>query len=420
MEKRRKWYRKIIGCMFALNCLALVWAGYRYLDTIVPDELHLFVSKAENLDVSLPIAGVFTGKNAEDISVNAAAMSKFSLNEKIEISSSREGDYRAELKLFGILPYKSMQVHVVESKRVMPSGEVVGLYMEMEGILVLGTGEVETDRGKLAPAENIVKSGDYILQVGEKKVVTISEMIEALQQAGEGKVRLRLRRDDKEIPVRVENVLAKDGVYKIGVWVREDTEGIGTLTYIDEDNRFGALGHGITDADTGVLLEKKKGSLYDAQVTDISRGEEGNPGELSGIVYLSPESLLGQIDSNSPYGIFGKIKKTEQVYDYRKSMEIGLKQDIHTGPATILCQVDGSVKEYTIVIRKISINSTDNKGMEIEVTDPELIRLTGGIVQGMSGAPIIQDGKCIGAVTHVFVRNPLLGYATFIERMLEN
>lgn len=417
MEKRRKWYRRIIGCMFILNCLVLVWAGYRYLDTIVPDELHLFVSKSENLDVSLPIAGIFTGKNAEDISVNAAAMSKFSLNEKIEISSSREGDYRAELKIFGIFPYKSMQVHVVESKRIMPSGEVVGLYMEMEGILVLGTGEVETERGKLAPAENIVKSGDYILQVEEKKVVTISEMIEALQQAGEGKVRLQIRRDDKEMPVRVENVLAKDGMYKIGVWVREDTEGIGTLTYIDEDNRFGALGHGITDADTGVLLEKKKGSLYDAQVTDITRGEEGNPGELSGIVYLSPESLVGQIDSNSPYGIFGKIEKS--VYDYSKSVEIGLKQEIHTGAATILCQVDGSVREYEIAIRKISINSTDNKGMEIEVTDPELIRLTGGIVQGMSGAPILQDGKCIGAVTHVFVRNPLLGYATFIERMLE-
>lgn len=417
MEKRRKWYRRIIGCMFILNCLVLVWAGYRYLDTIVPDELHLFVSKSENLDVSLPIAGIFTGKNAEDISVNAAAMSKFSLNEKIEISSSREGDYRAELKLFGIFPYKSMQVHVVESKRVMPSGEVVGLYMEMKGILVLGTGEVETERGKLAPAENIVKSGDYILQVEEKKVVTISEMIEALQQAGEGKVRLQIRRDDKEMPVRVENVLAEDGMYKIGVWVREDTEGIGTLTYIDEDNRFGALGHGITDADTGVLLEKKKGSLYDAQVTDITRGEEGNPGELSGIVYLSPESLVGQIDSNSPYGIFGKIEKS--VYDYSKSVEIGLKQEVHTGAATILCQVDGSVREYEIAIRKISINSTDNKGMEIEVTDPELIRLTGGIVQGMSGAPILQDGKCIGAVTHVFVRNPLLGYATFIERMLE-
>lgn len=417
MEKRRKWYRRIIGCMFILNCLVLVWAGYRYLDTIVPDELHLFVSKSENLDVSLPIAGIFTGKNAEDISVNAAAMSKFSLNEKIEISASREGDYRAELKLFGIFPYKSMQVHVVESKRVMPSGEVVGLYMEMEGILVLGTGEVETERGKLAPAENIVKSGDYILQVEEKKVVTISEMVEALQQAGAGKVQLQIRRDDKEMPVRVENVLAKDGMYKIGVWVREDTEGIGTLTYIDEDNRFGALGHGITDADTGVLLEKKKGSLYDAQVTDITRGEEGNPGELSGIVYLSPESLVGQIDSNSPYGIFGKIEKS--VYDYSKSMEIGLKQEIHTGAATILCQVDGSVREYEIAIRKISINSTDNKGMEIEVTDPELIRLTGGIVQGMSGAPILQDGKCIGAVTHVFVRNPLLGYATFIERMLE-
>lgn len=420
MDKRRKWYRKIIGCMFILNCLVLVWAGYRYLDTVVPDEMHLFVSKAENLDISLPIAGMFTGTNAEDISVNAAAMSKFSLNEKIEISSSREGDYRAELKLFGIFPYKSMQVHVVESKRVMPSGEVVGLYMEMEGILVLGTGEVETERGKLAPAENIVKTGDYILKVEDKKVGNISEMIKALQQAGDGKVRLQIRRDDKEMGIRVENVLAKDGIYKIGVWVREDTEGIGTLTYIDEDNRFGALGHGITDADTGVLLEKKKGSLYDAQVTDISRGEEGNPGELSGIVYLSPESLLGRIDSNSPYGIFGKMEEEKQIYDYRKGMEIGLKQEIHTGPATILCQVDGSVQEYTIAIRKISINSTDNKGMEIEVTDPELIRLTGGIVQGMSGAPILQDGKCIGAVTHVFVRNPLLGYATFIERMLEN
>ena len=209
--------------------------------------------------------------------------------------------------------------------------------------------------------------------------------------------------------------------YKIGIWVRDDSQGIGTLTFITKDGKFGALGHGISDVDTGKLLGSINGILYKADIWGIKKGKNGSPGGLLGSISYEKNKEYGTINSNTNHGIFGQANEmliNECTFEY---MDIGLKQDVKKGKAIIRCTVDGTIKDYEIEIIKVDYsNSHRNKGMVIEITDEELLDKTGGIVQGMSGSPIVQNGKIIGAVTHVFINNSTKGYGIFIENMLKH
>ena len=229
---------------------------------------------------------------------------------------------------------------------------------------------------------------------------------------------LGVKRDSAKIKIKISPVQAQNGTYQIGAWLREDTEGIGTLTFVTEENEFAALGHGITDADTELLIRLQNGGLYPAGIDHVVKGKNGTPGQLAGFVQLGTENKLGDIRNNTSLGITGVISNEQYQFQEDKSCAVGCKQDVKKGKASILCQLGDKVQEYEVEIEKINLSSEDNKGMEIHVTDPELLKKAGGIVQGMSGAPLLQDGKCIGAVTHVFVRDVTRGYATFLENML--
>ena len=207
--------------------------------------------------------------------------------------------------------------------------------------------------------------------------------------------------------------------YKTGIWVRDDTQGIGTLTYVDENGNYGALGHGISDVDTSTLLSLQEGKLYPSDIISVVKGEKGTPGELAGVIRYDENEVMGSITANTEAGIFGKVTESFKSQLKGTPIEVGLKQEIETGPATIRCTVDGTVKEYDIEIEKVLLNSSDvNKSMVIKVTDEELLQKTGGIVQGMSGSPIIQNGKLIGAVTHVFIQDSTSGFGIFAENMI--
>ena len=196
----------------------------------------------------------------------------------------------------------------------------------------------------------------------------------------------------------------QDGSCKLGVWVRDDTQGLGTMTYVDGQKQYGALGHGISDVDTGLLMQIRDGKLYRASVGAVKKGEKGNPGELSGTIYYRDDQILGTITSNSETGIKGMLYAMPQELSGHSFVQTAYRQEVHTGNASIYCSIDGSVKEYTVEIEKINLSHRDiNKSMVIRVKDQDLLEKTGGIVQGMSGSPILQDGKLIGAVTHVFV-----------------
>lgn len=335
------------------------------------------------------------------------------------MKAANTGSYKASLKLFGLFHYKNIQIDVIREQKVMPSGRAVGLYINSDGIMVLGTSEiVGKDSLTHEPAANILRAGDYIYRVNNSNVDNIDDVVEALQENGSSRVTIYLRRNGNNLKVKIEPVLAADGEYKIGVWLREDTEGIGTITYITEDNKYAALGHGITDIDTGLLIDIKNGGVYPAKVNQIIRGQAGSPGEILGSVKLGNTFCLGTINNNTNYGISGEIFDSDYGYDSEKAIPAAMKQDVYKGKAIVRCQLGDSVEDYEVEIEKININSEENKGMVLKVTDKKLLDKAGGIVQGMSGSPIIQNNKIIGAVTHVFVNDSTRGYGIFIEDML--
>lgn len=398
MNRRR--YRKFLLWCLGLDILAMGWLGYRYIDRKVPDEIY--VSEGEDQKV-------------------AQLLEHPLLKFEDAIAVSGEGSYLLPCRLLGFIPFKDIKVRPAENGTVYASGNTVGIYMETEGVLIIDTGEIMTEQGTSQdPAKNIVKPGDYIVAFNEQKVTSKQELIEDISHLDGDDVTLDLLREGQEVPVSLTPVKDTNGDYKLGIWVRDNTQGIGTLTFVDKEGNYGALGHGISDVDTGELLHISEGSLYQAEVLGIQKGESGSPGELSGLIRYEPGRVLGNIDINSKNGIYGHISAGKEGM-FLKKMPVAYKQELKTGPASLLCCVNGKVQEYQAEITRIDMNHEDtNKSFVLHVTDPELLEATGGIVQGMSGSPIIQDGKLVGAVTHVLVNDPTRGYGIFIENMLEH
>lgn len=418
-----KGWRK--GSLFLLAGISLVFLvlyGYYWMKINVPSEIKLLLGQEEEFDFSVPMEASIIGEEAAGVLyINQEPLSEDIINIDLQnpfsVSSESLGEYEVQLKLFGIFPIKEISLEIIEELEVIPGGDVIGLQIETDGIMVLGTGEVTIkDGSNVEPAKGLLKSGDYIVGINGKMGVTREDLLNAI---GAEPLKLTVNRNEKLIQVEVQPVKDYSGKYKLGAWIRTDAQGIGTITYVTSNGKFGALGHGITDVDTGLLMEIDGGKLYDAEVLSVVKGKNGTPGELIGIIRQSGISLIGEIDENCSKGIYGQMKLG--MVNKAKAVPIALKQDIELGAATILCQVDSEVKEYDIEIERIELGRTnDNKGLVIKITDEELLKKTGGIVQGMSGSPIMQNGKLIGAVTHVLVNDPTRGYGIFIENMLEN
>lgn len=412
------------GWLLVLLAASLIFLGaygYYWMKVNVPSEIKLLLGQEEKFDFSVPMEASIMGEEAAGVLyVNQKPLSEevidIDLLNPFSVSSESLGKYEVLLKLFGIIPIKEISVEVVEEMEVMPGGDIIGLQIETDGILVLGTGEVTLKDGTLAePAKGILKSGDYIVGINGKLGITREEFLNSI---GVEPLKLTVQRNNELIQVTVQPVQDYSGKYKIGTWIRTDAQGIGTITYITGNGKFGALGHGITDVDTGLLMEIEGGKLFDAEVLSIVKGKTGTPGELIGIIRQSGISQIGDIDENCSKGIYGQIKLGRM--DFSTTVPVALKQEIKLGPATIYCEIDSEVREYEIEIERIELGRTnDNKGLVIKITDEELLKKTGGIVQGMSGSPILQNGKLIGAVTHVLVNDPTRGYGIFIENMLE-
>ena len=265
-----------------------------------------------------------------------------------------------------------------------------------------------------------MKAGDYILSVNGEKVAEKEDLQRLVQQNGAEKEILTINRNGESIEVGVTPVQNKNGTYMLGAWVRDDLAGIGTLTYYKEDGTFGALGHAVSDGDVGGRIQMREGYVYNAQIIGVKKGQKGNPGELSGMIRYQSADCLGTIEENTDIGIYGKLDGNIAALPRGDYYNICYKQDIKQGPATIICGFTGEKKEYAIEIESLDYSGREaNKGILFRVTDEQLLDMTGGIVQGMSGSPILQDGKIIGAVTHVFVSDSSMGYGIFIENMVE-
>lgn len=321
-------------------------------------------------------------------------------------------------KLFGWIPAKTVEGKLPADLKLVPSGDVFGVKFFTKGVIVTAISEVESAQGIISPAAKAgLKVGDVLTSVNGKEINTVEEMTKFVSESGGKELTLTFVRDGKSYKAKLHPIAAlSDGAYRAGVWVRDSTAGIGTVTFYDPAScGFAGLGHGIYDADTDLLLPLLRGTIVDITLEDVIRGREGHPGELKGAFGTRK---TGSLSGNTACGVFGTLDRApETIYG---ALPCALKSEVAAGAASILCNVDGKgVKEYGIEIVKIYSGSEETKNFVIEVTDEALLAQTGGIVRGMSGSPILQNGKLVGAVTHVLVNEPKRGYGIFIENMLQ-
>ncbi|MCL2388661.1 MAG: SpoIVB peptidase [Defluviitaleaceae bacterium] len=389
-----------------------------------PQEIRLTEFTTHRLNVSLPLSATFH-ETAAVSKVNDTPLSEsmnVRLGRPVTIQTDSYGTAEMTIGAFGV-PFRRITLDVVPEVEVIPLGVAIGVRINTDGVMVLGTGSFQGVDGEThRPAHNVLRAGDLILETNGTAIKYKEDLSEYVAKS-EGDVILLVRRDNEEIHVTITpQVAAADDTRRIGAWVRDSTKGIGTLTFYNPaTSEFGALGHGILDVDTKMLLSVRSGTIMPSTVTSVQRGARGMPGELEGQVDTS--TTLGTITTNCPNGIFGELEpQVSRQFQDLPRMPIAQRAQIQEGPATILTNVSGSqVKEYEIEIETIHQNPTDEtKGMVIRITDPDLLEITGGIVQGMSGSPILQDGRIIGAITHVFVQDPTKGYGIFIESMLHH
>lgn len=333
----------------------------------------------------------------------------YSINENDKINADRNESYSAALN--------------VKQIRVIPGGQPIGVKLNTDGPLVVGFADIDTANGRQQSPAAIagIEIGDSIMEIEGIKIEDNASISKIVNSFGDRPINIKVKRNDTEKIIQVKaSSTTVEGEYKLGIWVRDSTAGIGTLTFYDpQTKKFGALGHPINDVDTGSLLSVKKGYIYNAKIASVKMGEKGRPGELRGI--FSESEKIGQLRRNTLTGIYGDVEGVCSRGIYKEPIPVAMQNEIKEGPAKILSSVNGNeVKEYDIVIEKLTHQSKpSSKSMIIKVTDPDLLCKTGGIVQGMSGSPIIQNGKLVGAVTHVFVNKPDTGYGIYIEWMLE-
>ena len=399
LQERQKKYRKFLWYALVGTLLSLFILIYETMKDHIPDEIFVYADEETDWETFFQEPLI-------------------SYDETVEVSQN--GSYQIRCKWLGVLPLKTIKVHTVEKQEVLVSGSPVGIYMETKGILVIDSGEI-TDRDGIrrTPAEHIIQSGDYICEI-DGKVLTGKRQLMQLVRENQGEpMELQVIRHQETIKLEMTPVETEDGSYKLGIWVRDNIQGIGTLTYVEPNGTFGALGHGISDADTGERLEISDGDLYRADILSIRKGTAGTPGELRGVINYREENRIGTICGNSQYGIRGQMEHGKYTESMKK-IPTGLKQEIQTGKAEIRCDIGDGIQEYQCEILEIDSNARDtNKCFVLRITDDDLLSRTGGIVQGMSGSPVLQNGKLIGAITHVFVNDPTKGYGIFIENMME-
>ncbi len=420
----QKLYRSIL--LIVAFCLTLVICFHFFVKIYIPNNYKIFVGEEKSIGYNVPLQAEIKGDIKGVLQINSEPVPQdriaVNLNKSFTVRSEETGKFNVQIKLLGLLPIKKVQVEVINPNNYIPVGEMVGVTVSTDGILVLGTGNlIDPDGKKVSPSKDILYSGDYIKKINNKKIATKEELIEQINASKGKEVLIELERKDEMIDVKIKP--SKTSVadeYKLGVWVRDDTQGIGTLTYVNlEKNNFGALGHGITDVDTQQLMELSGGTLVTSLITNITKGQDGTPGEIAGVIIESEENTIALVNKNDKNGIFGSLtKQGKEEYTRNEVISLGFKYDIQIGKALIRSNVSGEIKDYEILIEKVFLNDEANKGMIIKVVDTELLNLTNGIIQGMSGSPIIQGDKLIGAVTHVFVQDSTKGYGTFIENMI--
>lgn len=391
----------LIVCLFFL---------YAYVYNIAAIPQSIILSEGENINLKLALG--LELQNSDDYEATWVSSN---------LNKSKVGNNKVELKLFNSIAVKDINVSVIPTTTVIPVGKAIGMKLYTKGVLVVGMSEIENEeRIKEKPYENSgIEEGDSIIAINNEEINTTDELIQQVNNSNGESLKIKYVKDDKILETSIVPVKTKED-YKIGLWVRDAAAGIGTLTFYEPStNMFMSLGHGIIDIDTEEIVDISRGELVTANILSIIKGEKNKPGEIKGSI--TKGVAIGDIYKNTKMGVYGNVKNRQYIDTTYNEMEVAERSEIKTGKATILCQLDsGAPQEYQIEIERIYLNNnTDNKSMLIKITDEELLNKTGGIIQGMSGAPIMQNGKFIGAVTNVLVKDPTKGYAIFGDLLIK-
>ncbi len=409
--------RRILGIWVAAAFVAACMSPPMRAFEDLPESVHLKSGAEAELQFSLPGVAEITSPNEAVIAGFDQSVTEMG-NEVTITAGSHSGEATVTYRLLGLIPVKQVSVTVDEERRLIPGGQSVGVAIRTEGVVVVGS----SDLGSVASPARLagLRAGDRILSVNGVAVTGAQHLTELVSDGNEAE--FEIERDGERQMIAFSPALdGRDNAYRLGVWVRDSTAGIGTLTFYDPQQKtFGALGHAITDVDTGIVLPVGEGGIYESSVVDVNKGKSGQPGELLG-QFFDAETMLGEVKENTDYGIFGNAEQEISNPLYPEGLPVGTRADVSLGKAELLTTlVDGEIRSYEIEIVKLADQSeAATRSMVIRVTDEELLEKTGGIVQGMSGSPIIQNGRIIGAVTHVFVNDPTQGYGVYLDWMLE-
>ena len=363
----------------------------------------------------------FKIQKGETLSINSPLPVTALYNGKVLSADHTENNSNIsiDLKMFGVIPVTKANVQVVDEFKVALLGQPFGMKLYTEGVLVVDFTDIVINGKKFNPARDAgLKKGDYILSVNGKSLSVNEDLIEAVENSNGEKLNLKVSRNSNTLNINVTPIMQEEsGDYKIGIWVRDSGAGIGTLTfYSPAYNVICGLGHGVSDEDTDKLLTIKKGEIVSAEIFSVDKGEKGTPGQLNGRL---KNNTIGEIKLNSKCGVYSVPTKNVTI---NSLTDIAFKSEVKNGDAKILCTVEGETPKFyscKITLKKGKYNSP-TQNMIVTVTDETLLERTGGIVQGLSGSPILQNGKLVGAVTRVLVDDPAKGYGIFAENMLEN
>ena len=402
--------KKLIKKLLLVFFLLIIYS-YTLVITNLPDELVVFEGETIFMKTLLGLNIKLNDETIETSSNSSQSLTK------------QAGKSTLEVSLFNSINIKNVNVDVLPKTTVIPVGNIAGVKLYTNGVLVVGMSEIEGyDNKKYKPYENKgIKEGDTIVKIDEKLINSTEDLIETVNNSQGRDIKVQYIHQEETKECSISPVKTSNSQYKLGLWVRDSAAGVGTVSFYEPTSKtFGALGHGITDIDTNELINIASGEFVTTRILNITKGESGNPGKIQGTV--ENQTNIGKIYKNSKFGIYGKVDNISSLnIDMSKEMEVALREEIKTGKARILCSLDNQQpQEYEIEIEKINKeNNYDNKSMQIKITDQKLLEKTGGIIQGMSGSPVIQNGKFVGAVTHVLVNDPTKGYAVFGDIMLK-
>lgn len=419
----RRQIKKCIGlALVALIVFVSLTPGFQQFFSI-PKDIRMLSGSEISWKLGMPATATASVSNPDIVHVNGkrGMTIPVDLTKPLQLLSAKDGQSKVQLKLFGSLPIKTFNVRVIPGLKVIPGGQSIGVKLNSAGMLVVGHHRVgETSPGQEAD----IRVGDRLLQLNGVKLDNPEQVNDIVQKAGKESKTLEalIARDDKKLTVKLKPALDETKkIYRLGLYIRNATSGVGTLTFYEpEEHLYGALGHVISDVDTGQPIRAGGGQIVQSNVTAVEKGQTGKPGEKRAI-FFNENEVLGNIEKNSRFGIFGRMTHLPEEHYTDEAIPVGLMEEVKEGPAHIYTVVEGQdVEKYDIeILNVIEQPYAATKGMIIKVTDERLLNKTGGIVQGMSGSPIIQNGKLVGAVTHVFINDPTSGYGTFIEWMLQ-